>query len=139
MDDEEDVNFEEMVGKGLLIHIDDEEVNLGIGKRVREPPEISQDVCVYAHKDQPHLEATVNPVTLSLVGDQSKDLLEYLDNNKEKIKQEITSGVFEFKMNGMIRIPNPNYNPEDENAAKRARTEGFLSHVSVEAMEQVSN
>ena len=52
MDDEEPVNFEEMVGKGLLIHIDDEVVNLGVGKRVREPPEISQDVCVYAHKDK---------------------------------------------------------------------------------------
>ena len=88
---------------------------------------------------QPHLEATVNPVTLSLVGDQSKDLLEYLDNSKDRIKHEITSGVFEFKMNGMIRIPNPNYNPEAEKAAKRARTEGILSNVSVEAMEQVSN
>ena len=88
---------------------------------------------------QPHLEATVNPVTLSLVGDQSKDLLEYLDNSKDRIKHEITSGVFEFKMNGMIRIPNPNYNPKAEKAAKRARTEGILSNVSVEAMEQVSN
>ena len=78
-------------------------------------------------------------MTLSLVGDQSKDLLEYLDNSKDRIKHEITSGVFEFKMNGMIRIPNPNYNPEAEKAAKRARTEGILSNVSVEAMEQVSN
>ena len=85
----------------------------------------------------------MNPVSLALVGEQSSDLLEYLGNSgdvKDKIKHEITSGNFDFKMNGMIRVPNPKYNPDDdrEARAKRARKEGVLSTVSVSTMEKVT-
>ena len=61
-------------------------------KRVREPREIQQEVCIYAHKEQKELEATVHPVTLTLMGEPSQELLDYLgggDDDRDKIKEEI--------------------------------------------------
>ena len=112
-------------------------------KRVREPREIQQEVCIYAHKEQKELEATVHPVTLALMGQPSQELLDYLgggDDDRDKIKEEIKSGVFEFKMNGSIKVPNPKWSPEDDKPPpmKRLKTEKFLSLVPVSAMEKMA-
>jgi len=146
MEDDQEVNFGELVEKGDLIHIDDEVVHLGAGtgaKRAREPREIQQEVCIYAHKEQKELEATVHPVTLTLMGEPSQELLDYLgggDDDRVKIKEEIKSGVFEFKMNGSIKVPNPKWSPEDDKPPpmKRMKTEKFLSLVPVSAMEKMA-
>ena len=63
LDDEEEINFEEMVQKGVLIYIDDEVVNLGTlqGKRTREPKEISQDISIYVHRDKVPISQLTSP------------------------------------------------------------------------------
>jgi len=114
---EEEPDIPELIRNSILIHVDDETVDLAAaalnGKRSRgqdQPKEILQDVDVYAHKTLPNLEANVHPVTLTLVGEQSKELTEYLADGNKDMRTEITDrNNFEFKYNGSVRIPNPDY------------------------------
>jgi len=142
MDLDEDPDIEELIAKSILIHVDDEVVNLAV-KRAREPPEIHVDVDVYSHKYKPEIEANVHPITLALVGEQSAELKAYLGTEKN-IKTEITTGNFDFNYSGSVRVPNPNYVPSDgsdangNQDAKRMKTDlSKLERLNMAAQERM--
>ena len=58
------------------------------------PPKIYQDVNVYRHKLLRDVEAVVDPATLDLVGGQSSQLINLLNQTDMTIKALIETGVF---------------------------------------------
>ena len=58
------------------------------------PPKIYQDVNVYRHKLLRDVEAVVDPETLDLVGGQSSQLINFLNQTDMSIKVLIETGVF---------------------------------------------
>ena len=98
-------DFQDLISTGILIHVQDEVV------KVKRPREIMSEVTVFEHKDQPTMEAVVDPISLKLMGEQSPQLLDYLGHDKQ-IRDEIQRGNFVFKLNAKIFVPNPHYAPE---------------------------